>query len=574
MTRETKLGLAVALAFLALVGGVLGVKLMQGDAPTAGDGSLPIAEGKAPEAPQPTTSASAPPPPPPAQPTASQPATTAVASGTTAPAAPTEEPKPFSPIKPDPDAETIKITGGTTTTAAPGPDPVTPPPTAPPPVALPETAPAVQTPAPPPGPDATATPPKPADPFAEPPPPGPPPGPVPPLETPKPAPEVHNEKPKPAPIILPSGGGVGDAAPSTPASAAAPITAPPPAVAPPVTGFAENNSSNMTPATPARPESPGAGIGDAGSAVQPPPTIGRPTPPIAGTNETAAGSMVPAIAAPASPAPTGASPPNSVAFEKAAGSTGAVTSPAVPSTPVFTAPKSPETLAPEVRSAPSVRIESADPWHGGGGNVAAAVGLAPPMAAGGIIVQAPAAGPPPLVKPVAPGGPKAQSYLVEEYRLQTGDNFEKLSQKFYFSPKYSAALQRYNQNEPLAAPGLRANPPMLSVGQVVWMPPARILERDYGEMIPGLQPIPADRGAPGMTTAVRPVAPTGPVLYKVRARGESLWEIARHTLNDSNQWAQILNLNRNLKQQPEIPIAPGTILRLPPEAKIDATDRP
>ena len=117
---------------------------------------------------------------------------------------------------------------------------------------------------------------------------------------------------------------------------------------------------------------------------------------------------------------------------------------------------------------------------------------------------------------------------------------------------------------------------MLSLGQVVWVPPARILERDYADLITGLQPLPADRSAPGVPTAIRPItsAPTGPLLYKVRARGESLWEIARHTLNDSNQWAQILNLNRTLKPQPEIPLAPGTILRLPSEAKIDPGDRP
>ena len=33
MTRETKLGLAVATSFLSLVGGVLGVKLYRGDGP-------------------------------------------------------------------------------------------------------------------------------------------------------------------------------------------------------------------------------------------------------------------------------------------------------------------------------------------------------------------------------------------------------------------------------------------------------------------------------------------------------------------------------------------------------------
>src|SRR5262245_15610131 len=144
MTRETKLGLAVALAFLVLVGGVLGVKLMQGDGPAA-DGSALVADGKSLEALPPTTTASALSPPP--TPAGSQMANTSPTTGATT-AAPSEEPKPLSTIKPDPDAETIKITGGTTTSAAPTPEPVTGPTTAPPPVALPETPPAAQTPAP------------------------------------------------------------------------------------------------------------------------------------------------------------------------------------------------------------------------------------------------------------------------------------------------------------------------------------------------------------------------------------------------------------------------------------------
>jgi hypothetical protein len=573
MTRETKLGLAVALAFLALVGGVLGVKLLQGDGPSGTDGPQTVANSTpdAKSEPKTTVASAQPAPPPPA--TVAQPTNPVVPTGATTTSA-ADTPKPASAHKPD--ADTVSATFTNTGTAPAAPAALSPPMT--PPVAPPEASPV--TPATTPAPETATTPeaPKPADAFAvPPPPPGRKPGPVPPLDTPKSAPpEIRNEKSKPAPIVVPSGGSVDDAGSSASSSASPPLNATPPTITAPVTGLNETNSANLAPATSTRSDSPAGNLSDAGSIAQPPPTISRPTTSVSETTDTTAGSMTPAIATPAapSPAPVGTSAPNSVTFEKAPGSTGMVTSPSAPTEPAFTAPRSPETLAPEVRSAPSVRVESGDPWRGGGSGNVAAVGLAPPMGASGVVVQPPAAGPPPLVKPVAPGGPKAQSYLVEEYRLQAGDSFEKLSQKFYFSPKYAGALQQYNQNEPLAAPGLRANPPMLSVGQVVWMPPARILERDYGQLIPGLQPLPADRSAPGVPTAIRPVAPTGPQLYKVRSRGESLWEIARHTLNDSNQWAQILNLNRTLKPQPEIPLAPGTILRLPPEAKIDAADRP
>ena len=44
-------------------------------------------------------------------------------------------------------------------------------------------------------------------------------------------------------------------------------------------------------------------------------------------------------------------------------------------------------------------------------------------------------------------------------------------------------------------------------------------------------------------------------------------------LNDSNQWATILRLNPTLKPQPEIPIPEGTILRVPPGARVEAAGR-
>src|SRR5439155_21854380 len=53
MTRETKLGLAVAVAFLALVGGVLTVKLTQGEGQAGADDPTQVADTKSLEPPQP-----------------------------------------------------------------------------------------------------------------------------------------------------------------------------------------------------------------------------------------------------------------------------------------------------------------------------------------------------------------------------------------------------------------------------------------------------------------------------------------------------------------------------------------
>ena len=53
----------------------------------------------------------------------------------------------------------------------------------------------------------------------------------------------------------------------------------------------------------------------------------------------------------------------------------------------------------------------------------------------------------------------------------------------------------------LAGLGMRQNPPAMVPGQAIWVPPVRILERDYSNLIADLQPL-NDRGMP--VSAVRP----------------------------------------------------------------------
>jgi hypothetical protein len=169
-----------------------------------------------------------------------------------------------------------------------------------------------------------------------------------------------------------------------------------------------------------------------------------------------------------------------------------------------------------------------------------------------------------------------QSYLEEEYHWQPGDRFEAVSQKYYFSEKYAAALQQYNRDYPLAGVGMRQNPPAMVPGQAIWVPPVRILERDYPTFIAELQEL-NDRGLP--VSAVRPVdaspqASGGTKLTKVRDRGETMYEIARRALNDSGQWIVVHRLNPTLSRDPKLPIPAGTVLRLPAEAKIETSDLP
>jgi hypothetical protein len=200
--------------------------------------------------------------------------------------------------------------------------------------------------------------------------------------------------------------------------------------------------------------------------------------------------------------------------------------------------------------------------------------------------RVPAAGPPrdqfvAPARPVAPPEPKRDSYLEETYRWNPGDNFEALSTKNYGTPKYADALLKYNQDYPLASREMRQNPPAVAPGQVIWVPPVRILERDYTNHIRDLTPI----ATPTSRATVEPVAPppglansgfgnAAPKLYRVRATGESVQEIARRTLTNAAQAGRIQQLNPTLSPDPRLPIPAGTILRLPGDAKVDAADNP
>jgi hypothetical protein len=184
-------------------------------------------------------------------------------------------------------------------------------------------------------------------------------------------------------------------------------------------------------------------------------------------------------------------------------------------------------------------------------------------------------------RPAAPPEPKRDSYLEEQYRWAAGDSFAALSTKYYLTPKYADALLKYNQDYPLATREIRQNPPALGPGQVVWVPPVRILERDYANSIGGLTPVVTPTSRP----AVQPVAPPAGLansgfadpagqLYRVRGAGESVQDIARRTLGNSALAGRVQQLNPTLSPDPRLPIPGGTILRLPGDARVDPADRP
>jgi len=218
------------------------------------------------------------------------------------------------------------------------------------------------------------------------------------------------------------------------------------------------------------------------------------------------------------------------------------------------------------------------------------------------VVQAggPSSSPPPAPVPPIGAQPQAtspaipvksqsaadvRSFDVESYKVQPGDqSFADISRKIYNSDQYSRALIQFNRDHPLAADGMKQDPPQLRVGTPVYFPGVDVLKSKYpdafsGPAVPAStsvapvqfsapMPVTSSIGNPNLVTGPPPgtkAAFGGPGLgntYRVRDGGERLFDIARSVLGDGNRWTQIYRLNPDV--QPSYPIPAGTVLKLPP----------
>jgi hypothetical protein len=183
---------------------------------------------------------------------------------------------------------------------------------------------------------------------------------------------------------------------------------------------------------------------------------------------------------------------------------------------------------------------------------------------------------PPIVVPAPPGSrplvnivPQVESYDEETYVCKQADTFRSICRDYYRAETYERALLLFNRNHPRAADGLRQDPPVLKAGQPVFIPPLRILEKQYPSAIPQ-QPAgaePASRTS-GTAAAVTLAAPR----YCVRQGGEMVLAVAQRTLGKGDRWMDILRLNPGLN--PMYPIPAGTVLQLPADARVEPADVP
>jgi hypothetical protein len=163
------------------------------------------------------------------------------------------------------------------------------------------------------------------------------------------------------------------------------------------------------------------------------------------------------------------------------------------------------------------------------------------------------------------------------YVARTGDTYQTIARNYYKSEKYGQALMLYNRDyDGQATEASKRDPAAIAPGQKIYVPPERILKRDYGSVIldqPATSaatpssPTPVAAATLGATTSTLPEKS-----YRVRGGGAMFLTIARSTLGNDERWPEIYRLNPSFDPTKFIP--GGTVLRMPGDAKIDPADAP
>jgi hypothetical protein len=196
------------------------------------------------------------------------------------------------------------------------------------------------------------------------------------------------------------------------------------------------------------------------------------------------------------------------------------------------------------------------------------VGAMPTASTPPIAVPSPSNAPAP--RPALPTTPQVESYDEELYRAKRDDTFEKISRDHFNTDKYAEAIKRWNMSHPQASDKMRADPPQLDAGQIVFIPPAYMLEKRHGKLIPGWKPN-ADP-EPSRTANASPSTAQNFKWYAVPERGQNIRDIARATLNDPDRSGDIVKLNPTIK--PEYLIPGGQLIKLPADARVETTANP
>lgn len=161
----------------------------------------------------------------------------------------------------------------------------------------------------------------------------------------------------------------------------------------------------------------------------------------------------------------------------------------------------------------------------------------------------------------------AQSYVA-----RAGDSFASLSKAVYGVETYGNALLAFNRDYNRE---YNRSSTTLQPGQKVMLPSRQLLQDQYAAALADNRSgviasggISINPPIPVMPKSNQPVPPTSDVTksYRVPAAGQPIYELAIQTLGDGARWTEIYRLNPNL--DPLQPIPGGTVVRLPVNARV------
>jgi hypothetical protein len=196
-------------------------------------------------------------------------------------------------------------------------------------------------------------------------------------------------------------------------------------------------------------------------------------------------------------------------------------------------------------------------------------------------VPAPIPGPPPFdparSNPQAqPTAPIVKMDNPERYICEANEAYALISRRKYGTDSLALALEEYNRRLPGAADNVRAQPARLTPGTTVWLPSQNVLLEiaraapesnlppitSVGNPRPVGNDLSVSPPVPGNALPPRPTgADAGVVNYTVPMDGLLLAQIAERQLGSALRWIEIYRLNNTL--QPEQPLRAGTVLRVP-----------
>lgn len=143
------------------------------------------------------------------------------------------------------------------------------------------------------------------------------------------------------------------------------------------------------------------------------------------------------------------------------------------------------------------------------------------------------------------------------HKIANGDNYWKISKKYYQAGRYFRALEAYNKHR-------ISNPKKMREGMIVLIPSKEILNRRFRKYISGGGNSSNNRNRSPLVKSGYFRGSNGQPMYRT-GKNDVLTQIAEKHLGRSSRWIQIYEMNRQILKNPNN-LKIGIELRLPSDA--------